>query len=327
MPGAGNNRIRQNDSVFHKRETELQYALHSMLSDTSIVFRDTSGEIIQVISPGIINKLKGPDFKNISIYKNGVFTCGDAEFHKREYDWLGHSHQDNPDFSNVILHIALKKSSFVYGLPRPLLLVDAGELAEYVSTAVKSNSVSLYEISEIQNYSYSRLKRRIDFAASMSGSSDEYSSLREMLDMFISRYASMKRRPVHREPENRFSGLASSLNDVYKKLRKRIICFDEISKLLSLNNSGAGDGMINEIMVNVLLPVFLANCKNTSCLEAVSWYWSAKSKNKYGKLQREFPGFPQEFVWQQQGMLEYLRNKALLRIREDQTFYRTSAVL
>lgn len=42
-------------------------------------------------------------------------------------------------------------------------------------------------------------------------------------------------------------------------------------------------------------------------MEAFTWFWSITSLQTYGVLTRQFPHISQEYLWQQQGMLEYRR--------------------
>jgi hypothetical protein len=38
------------------------------------------------------------------------------------------------------------------------------------------------------------------------------------------------------------------------------------------------------------------------------WYWATPALFAYGLLTRRFPNIPQHFLWQQQGMLEYIKD-------------------
>jgi len=70
---------------------------------------------------------------------------------------------------------------------------------------------------------------------------------------------------------------------------------------------GEGKGTRLELMLNVLLPMALAEASEEQKNLLLMWFWSLKAPHRYGTLARRFPTLPQQYVWQQQGMLEYLR--------------------
>jgi hypothetical protein len=68
-----------------------------------------------------------------------------------------------------------------------------------------------------------------------------------------------------------------------------------------------GAGLRREIILNVILPAALTQADEEARINLFVWYWSVQSLNKYGVLTRKFPELPQNYLWQQQGMLEYMR--------------------
>jgi hypothetical protein len=64
-----------------------------------------SGNIIEVISPGELNKDAGPDFFNGAVRVNGVSLFGNIEIHIRTSDWLRHRHQTDQSYDRLILHV------------------------------------------------------------------------------------------------------------------------------------------------------------------------------------------------------------------------------
>jgi len=62
-----------------------------------------------------------------------------------------------------------------------------------------------------------------------------------------------------------------------------------------------------EIVVNCFLPMTLAVADEGLRTQIFLWYWSMESSGTYGALLRRFPGMSQRYFWQQQGMLEYIR--------------------
>lgn len=68
--------------------------------------RTTSGEDIEILQPGFWNHGAGPDFEHASLRKQtGEIIAGLIEIHLTPEDWAHHSHQDNPVYNQVILHV------------------------------------------------------------------------------------------------------------------------------------------------------------------------------------------------------------------------------
>lgn len=64
-------------------------------------------------------------------------------------------------------------------------------------------------------------------------------------------------------------------------------------------------------MTNCVVPSACVLAGEQLRIGVFTWYWSARARNRYAVLVREFPHIPQSFVWQQQGMLEMLRHRTL----------------
>ena len=65
----------------------------------------TSGEPVQVISPGQFNSNQGPDFLNARIMIGNTTWAGTVELHLKTSDWNKHGHQGDKNYANVILHV------------------------------------------------------------------------------------------------------------------------------------------------------------------------------------------------------------------------------
>ena len=68
--------------------------------------RTTDGLPVEVIDPGLHNKHAGPDFFNSKLRIGGTMWVGNVEIHERSTDWFLHSHDQDPAYNNVVLHVA-----------------------------------------------------------------------------------------------------------------------------------------------------------------------------------------------------------------------------
>ena len=68
--------------------------------------RTTDGLPVEVIDPGLHNKHAGPDFFNAKLRIGGTMWVGNVEIHERSTDWFLHSHDQDPAYNNVVLHVA-----------------------------------------------------------------------------------------------------------------------------------------------------------------------------------------------------------------------------
>lgn len=109
--------------TFKFNEDLLQYIWEKQLFDTKTL-KTTGGTDIQVASPGILNTTGGPDFINAKIKIGKIYHYGSVEIHINSSDWNAHSHQNNKNYNNVILHVCYNVTSQIYredGTPIPAL--------------------------------------------------------------------------------------------------------------------------------------------------------------------------------------------------------------
>jgi len=64
-----------------------------------------SGEPVQVIHPGQLNKDQGPDFKEARIKINNTIWAGNVELHINSSDWNLHNHTADDNYKNIVLHV------------------------------------------------------------------------------------------------------------------------------------------------------------------------------------------------------------------------------
>jgi hypothetical protein len=67
--------------------------------------KTTSGEILQIISPGNYNSNQGPDFSDGRIRIDSTTLAGSVELHILSTDWKRHGHAEDRNYDNVILHV------------------------------------------------------------------------------------------------------------------------------------------------------------------------------------------------------------------------------
>jgi hypothetical protein len=77
---------------------QFQYFNHAHL-------QTSEGEILQILYQGQLNTNEGPDFSNARIKINETILIGSVELHVKASDWLRHQHQNDKNYSNVILHV------------------------------------------------------------------------------------------------------------------------------------------------------------------------------------------------------------------------------
>lgn len=64
-----------------------------------------SGELIQVLKPGIHNNNAGPDFEQAKLKIDNVEWNGEVEIHVKSGDWNTHKHQQDKAYNKVVLHV------------------------------------------------------------------------------------------------------------------------------------------------------------------------------------------------------------------------------
>ena len=75
--------------------------------------KTTKGDDLEILEYGIWNHNSGPDFLNASIKINGTIWHGSIEIHTKASEWYKHSHETDPNYYNVILHVVYLDDSMV----------------------------------------------------------------------------------------------------------------------------------------------------------------------------------------------------------------------
>jgi Protein of unknown function (DUF2851) len=63
---------------------------------------------LSVIHPGRFNKDQGPDFSEAKIKLDNTTWIGNVEIHNQSSQWHEHHHTNDPNYSNIILHVVWK---------------------------------------------------------------------------------------------------------------------------------------------------------------------------------------------------------------------------
>ncbi len=77
----------------------------------SDILRTIDNRSIEIIQQGTTNSDGGPDFSDAKIRIGGVLYRGDVELHQNLEDWEKHSHQHDPKYNKVILHVVFRAST------------------------------------------------------------------------------------------------------------------------------------------------------------------------------------------------------------------------
>jgi len=76
--------------------------------------RTTTGESVEIVSPGLQNSDSGPDFQHARIRIGNTLWAGNVEVHLSSSGWKQHGHTTNDAYDNVILHVVYHDDMPVY---------------------------------------------------------------------------------------------------------------------------------------------------------------------------------------------------------------------
>jgi uncharacterized protein DUF2851 len=293
-------------------EKEIQKAVFQIFSDPARIWHSTEGERLQVLSPGRHNVHEGPDFRETALLVNGLVYVGDAEFHRYSSEWLEHHHQNDTRYENTILHVVCDCDNPNLGLRT--LIIDKNEIESALQESKKQpkKKFDLSSLEELQHFALIRLMRKASEARAIYNRKDLKSGLREIAFQFLRRYNSKRKRPVYTEFD--LSVILDRINSshIYSFLEmiendQKFEIAGEIYSLLKTKISTEGSHLRREIILNCVLPMALCFAREEARIDLFLWYWSTPALQSYGILKRKFPEFDQKFLWQQQGMLEYMK--------------------
>ena len=102
----------------------------------------TSGDPVEIISPGVHNNDSGPDFTNAKVRIAGQLWAGNVEIHVKASDWYRHGHQNDPAYDNIILHVVAVSDCAIHrpdGSPVPQVEVAIPERFLYTYAALAND--------------------------------------------------------------------------------------------------------------------------------------------------------------------------------------------
>lgn len=294
------------------KERDLQKYVRALLADPSKVWTTQSGRRLQILSPGRINPFEGPDYNDFGMLLDGMIVTGDAEFHRNSSEWGQHSHEANPMYKNVVLHIVFNDNS-LFQAKFETLVVSEGDVLNVKPANRTSDEEVVKNAEELQHFALIRLLRKATEAQKLLNSYTLEESLLKLAADFILNYEKKRRRPIY--DDNRLEGILFSLREsaIHKFLKEladgiEMNIPDKMLDIIKIKILNEGAAFRRELVLNAALPLALCLAEESSRINLFLWYWSTPALNKYGILSRFFPDLSQKFLWQQQGMLEYMRN-------------------
>lgn len=294
-------------------ERVLQRFVHKSLSDPAVIRKTAGGRRLQILSPGRINHNEGPDFLEIAMMIDGSIVVGDAEFHKRSSDWNAHNHQSDDRYKNVVLHIVLHDNVQLSN-DFEVLIINETEIAEEIKKNKSNNSddSDVRILEDLQQFALLRILRKTAVARKILNENEIENSLKIQLQEYLNKYYSGRKRPVYTKEE--LIEIVDSISNsfVAEFLREladieHAYIPDMMIKMIKNKFHIEGAHLRREIILNCVLPLALALAGEQARINLFLWFWSTPALNSYGVLNRKFPEIAQNFLWQQQGMLEYIK--------------------
>ncbi|MBS1537416.1 MAG: DUF2851 family protein [Bacteroidetes bacterium] len=299
-------------------EIELQHGVHKLLGEPSRIWITESGKQLQSLSPGKLNVHEGPDFLDVAILLDGEIMIGNAEFHRKSSDWIVHRHSQNTKYHSILLHIVfIHDSNGTFA--KETLVVPTDEVVGIAKAFLTNQDVSENRevIEDLQDYALLRLLRKTsEFQIEVNKYGLQKAFFGSIRD-FLTNFKLKRRRPIYSndrlhyfEEHIRQSPIVHLFDDIVSGNSEKNISL-VMKELLKNKLVNEGSALRREIILNCFLPAIITSSNSTLRIEIFAWYWSVKSIGKYGILKREFPNVPQSYLWQQQGLLEFIRTNGL----------------
>lgn len=299
-------------SLLDLPERLLQRAVHNVLANPSQSWQSTNGATLQIVAAGLVNSTAGPDFQDMAVLYDGVVFVGDGEFHKRTSDWFAHAHTGSERYKDLLLHIVLNNDVTDDSIARWTLVIPENIVGKALTEWRKKSRLNSIEIDELQHFALLRLLRLTADAQVLITRLGVCEAMKAMTDNWIVRLRVVKRRPVDNTvlDELRHAINESDLGRLVRELPSIPAnqLHDLIQKCETARIAKEGAAIRREVLTNIIMPMLCARATQDQRIVLLHWYWGARSAHPYGSINKRFANQPQDFVWQQQGMLEYLRH-------------------
>lgn len=298
-------------SVGNLPERVLQRAIHAALSESGRVWTCSNGAHVQVLSPGRINVHEGPDILGIAIYRDQQVTIGSAEVHHAASMWYAHGHASDARYDDLILHIVLEDDVPIAHIPWTLVIPQRDVVRGLRALKHRTELDPTEHVDELQRAAFQRISRNVARSRAAVGRVGVVEALRMLTAEWFESLARKRHHPllddmarIVREqiPDSPLGMFARNVQSV-----------DDGQLLLALQHAEQrhvaheGRSLRRELVTNVILPMSLARATLTKRVTLLQWYWMTKAQRRYAGLARRYPGMRQDYVWQQQGMLELQR--------------------
>ncbi|MDP8267995.1 MAG: DUF2851 family protein [Candidatus Tenebribacter davisii] len=121
-----------------------------------------SGKQVNIKFPGRWNTDSGPDFKDAIIEVDTQTLKGDVEIDLTSYHWKSHSHHENPEFNNVLLHLVYENKN-----KKPYTISENGTRIEILEVKDQLTEDISKLIKHYSNKPYSEKDRSCDLFNNM----------------------------------------------------------------------------------------------------------------------------------------------------------------
>ncbi len=294
-------------------ERMLQRAVHACLGRTEQSWVCTDGSEIQIIAAGLVNVHGGPDFLDMGILHQGHIYIGAGEFHKKSSAWMQHQHHTDNNYHSLLLHVVLENDSVQdharWTLVLPSDLVGGSMRA---LTGNRRGSVVTLPVEELQHFALLRLLRRTSYAQHLIQRIGPQKAVAAMLAEWLERLSKKHHRPRTIEiATHMLNNISTSLLGTLALELPTIAAADILDiaeKVEQERIADEGSSLRRELFVNVVLPICCARATDSQRIALLQWFWGAKAAHTYGLIRRTYPDLPQDYVWQQQGCLEYIKH-------------------
>jgi hypothetical protein len=298
-------------------------------------FVTKNGKSLTIFSIGEHNFLPGPDFRNACLLIDGNLKVGDIEFHKKNSQWISHGHYKNPEYSNVILHIIFQEDVSIQekiSANFETLILEQNQLKEYLNPKIKYLNYDFDSYGEFSKYAFLRFLRRSSEIHNLLKNNKVNETFQIFTSNYLTRFFSLSKRPIRNFnysideivekilKSSFYNSILSFKNTKAKNIPENENINDFFDDFLKSKSLDFGEHLKLELLINVLLPFSFSISKNEIKEKILSYYLTKKSKEKYGILARKFPQIQQKFVWQQQGMLEYLKESGNLNSKNQSKY-------